>query len=163
MPNRFDLLRPETIQVLSDSGWDPQRKMDVSRWMEVFRQEGYAPSLRAEEVLSTLGGLSVEPVNKTGPYFSNDEPFSFDPISCGNQRGMALEIEQALGGRYFPIGEWLSYSSVFMEDGGAVVAAGLGWIWSMGSSFEEALELAIYADRPLECLYTDPGLNPWPR
>ncbi|MET3986989.1 hypothetical protein ABIC27_004886 [Streptomyces sp. PvR034] len=130
--------------------------------MEVFLQEGFLSNSRAEEVLSTLGGLTIESVNKSGPYFSNDEPFSFDPISAGNQRGLALEIEQVLGGRYFPIGEWLSYSSVFMESGGKVVAAGLGWIWAMGSSFEDALELAIYADRPLECLHTDSGLDPWP-
>lgn len=94
----------------------------------------------------------------------NDEPFNFDPISAGSgQRGLVSEIEGVLGGRYFPIGEWLSYSSVFIEADGRVIAAGLGWIWEMGSNFEDALNLAICADRPLVCLHSDPGLDPWPQ
>lgn len=108
--------------------------------------------------------MVIEPINQSGPNFSNDEPFNFDPISAGaGQRGLALEIEETLGGRYFPIGEWLSYSSVFVEVSGKVVAAGLGWIWGMGSTFEDALDLAICADHPLVCLHSDPGLDPWPR
>ncbi|GAA4234854.1 hypothetical protein GCM10022254_40730 [Actinomadura meridiana] len=111
-----------------------------------------------------MGGLTVEPIVQSGPNFINDDPFRFDPLRAGSgHRGMATEIEEVLGGNYSPIGEWLSYSSVFIEDGGTVVASGLGWIWRMGSSFEEALELAICSAHPLECLYSDPGLNPWPR
>jgi len=40
---------------------------------------------------------------------------------------------------------------------------GMGWMWELGSTFEEALELAICADRPLICRYTRPGIEPWPR
>jgi hypothetical protein len=161
---RFDSLRPDLLQALRDSGWHPQRRVDVGLWLDSLRQEGYAPNPKAEEILAALGGLVIEPINQSGPNFSNDEPFSFDPISAGaGQRGLVLEIEEALGGQYFPIGEWLSYSSVFVESGGKVVAAGLGWIWGMGSTFEDALELAICADRPLVCLHSDPGLDPWPR
>ncbi|WP_120719582.1 SUKH-3 domain-containing protein [Streptomyces hundungensis] len=161
---RFDSLCPELLQALSDAGWDPQRRVDVSAWSDALRQEGYVPNQQVDEVLAALGGLTIEPVNQAGPNFSNDEPLNLDPISAGSgQRALALEIEQVLGGQYFPIGEWLSYSSVFMEADGRVVAAGLGWIWEMGSSFEDALELAICADRPLVCLYSDPGLDPWPK
>ncbi|GLY24029.1 hypothetical protein Misp04_37610 [Micromonospora sp. NBRC 101691] len=138
--------------------------MDAGPWIDSLRRQGYVSHSKAEEVLVALGGLVIEPVNQSGPNFSNDEPFNFDPLSAGvGQRGLALEIEGVLGGHYFPVGEWLSYSSVFVESGGRVVAAGLGWIWEMGRTVEGAVELAVYADRPLVCLHSDAGLEPWPR
>lgn len=161
---RLDSLHPDLRQALYDSGWHPQRRVDTTSWLATLTREGYEPNSAAEDILIMLGGLVVEPISHSGPNFSNDEPLSFDPISAGvGQRALALDIEAALGGRYFPIGEWLSYSSVFIEASGRVVAAGLGWVWGMGSTFEEALELAICANRPLVCLHSDPGLDPWPR
>ncbi|MFG2021189.1 SUKH-3 domain-containing protein [Actinomadura geliboluensis] len=161
---RLNSLHPDLRQALYNSGWCPQRRVDAGAWFASLRCEGYVLNSKAEDILCTFGGLAIEPINQSGPNFANDEPFNFDPISAGaGQRGLALEIEEALGGSYFPIGEWLSYSSVFVESGGTVVAAGLGWIWGMGSSFEAALELAVCASRPLICLHSDPGLDPWPR
>ncbi|MEU6172771.1 SUKH-3 domain-containing protein [Streptantibioticus parmotrematis] len=160
----FDSLRPDLLQALRDAGWESRRRVDIDPWVASLRQEGYHSNVKAEEILAALGGLVVQPVNKFGPNFSNDEPLNFDPISGGSgQRALALEIEEVLGGRYFPVGEWLSYSGVFVEARGRMVAAGLGWIWEMGATFEDALELAVCADRPLVCLHSDPGLEPWPR
>jgi hypothetical protein len=161
---RFDSLRPDLLQDLRDAGWHSQRSVDAGPWLRSLQQEGYQLNSKAEEILVALGGLVIEPVNNSGPNFGNDEPFNFDPISAGvGQRALALEIEEALGGKCFPIGEWLSYSSVFVEVSGRVVAAGLGWIWGMGSTIEDALTLAVCADRPLVCLHSDSGLKPWPQ
>ncbi|MER5217621.1 SUKH-3 domain-containing protein [Streptomyces sp. NPDC002838] len=160
---RFESLRPDTLAALSVSGWRPHRCVSISHWIEPLADEGYRVHPLAEEVLATMGGLTIEPTNRVGPNFSNDEPFAFDPLAAGaGQRDMAVEVESVLGGTYFPIGEWLSYSSVFMESEGRVIATGLGWIWELGPTFEEALELAVFADRPLICLHSDPGLDPWP-
>jgi hypothetical protein len=160
----FASLRPDLLHALRSAGWQPDRKVSVGPWLEALQREGYVPHREAEEILAALGGLEIEPVNRSGLHFSNDEPFKIDPIAAGSgHRDLALEIEKILGGTYFPIGEWLSYSSVFIEAGGRVVAAGLGWIWEMGRTFEGALELAVFADRPLLCLHTDPGLDPWPK
>ncbi|MEU3512222.1 SUKH-3 domain-containing protein [Streptomyces longwoodensis] len=160
----YDLLCPELQSALRAAGWYPERRFDITQWVTSLQQEGYVLNPPAEKVLSTLGGLVIEPVNRMGSNFSNDEPFSVDPVSAGaGQHALALEIGEILGGQYFPIGEWLSYSTVFIEFGGNVVAAGLGWIWGLGDTFESALELAICAHRPLVCLHSDPGLDPWPR
>ncbi|MFD5622408.1 SUKH-3 domain-containing protein [Streptomyces yangpuensis] len=157
-------MSPDLLQALRGAGWHPQRRVGVNSWINSLQREGYLSSPQVEEILAALGGLVIEPINWSGPNFTNGEPFNLDPISAGSgQLGLASEIERVLGGRYFPIGEWLSYSSVFIGVDGRVVAAGLGWIWEMGSTFEEALELAICANRPLICLHSDPGLDPWPR
>jgi hypothetical protein len=160
---QFDSIHPDVLAAISASGWLPGRRVDVDRWIAPLRGEGYRVSPLAKEILSSLGGLVVDPVNISGPNFSNDEPLNFDPISAGSgQRELAEEVENILGGSYFPIGEWLSFSSVFVESGGRVVATGMGWIWELGKTFEEGLELAVRAHRPLICLHSDSGLDPWP-
>ncbi|MFH9858240.1 SUKH-3 domain-containing protein [Streptomyces sp. NPDC017202] len=161
---RFDSLGEDLLGALVASGWSMGRKVDTGQWVKPLEGEGYRAHPLAEEILAAVGGLSIEPVNRVGPNFSNDEPYNFDPFAAGSgQRGLAEEIESVLGGDYFPIGEWLSYSSVFVEAEGRVVAAGMGWIWGLGSTFEDSLELAFCANRPLVCLYSDPGLDPWPK
>ncbi|MCX5613493.1 SUKH-3 domain-containing protein [Streptomyces sp. NBC_00047] len=160
---KFGLLRQDLLEALSSSGWSPQRRVSITHWVDILTREGYRSHPLAQEVLATMGGLCIEPLNPVGPNFSNDEPFNFDPISAGaGQLALATEVESILGGTYFPVGEWLSYSSVFVEAGGRVIAAGMGWIWELGTTFEEALELAVCANRPLVCLHSDPGLDPWP-
>ncbi|MFH8982963.1 SUKH-3 domain-containing protein [Streptomyces varsoviensis] len=161
---RFDSLSQATLGALAVSGWNPERAVDAVQWVKPLEDEGYRIHPLAEEVIAKLGGLSVEPVNRVGFNFTNDEPYNFDPFAAGSgQRALAVEVERVLGGHYFPIGEWLSYSSVFVEEGGSVVAAGMGWIWDLGSTFEESLELAVCATRPLLCLHSDPGLDPGPQ
>ena len=160
---RRDSLSQVTLRALVASGWSRGRTVDSDQWVKPLESEGYRVHSLAQEVLTEMGGLSVEPTNRVGPNFTNDEPCNFDPFAAGSgQRALAMEVESVLGGQYFPIGEWLSYSSVFIEAGGRVVAAGMGWIWELGSTFEESLELAVCAARPLRCLHSDPGLDPWP-
>ncbi|GGL01188.1 SUKH-3 domain-containing protein [Mangrovihabitans endophyticus] len=160
---RFDLLNRDLLGALGAAGWSAGRAVDPAQWVVPLEREGYRAHSLAEEVLSALGGISIEPISRAGPNFANDEPYNFDPIAAGaGQYELALEIESVLGGSYFPIGEWLSYSSVFLESEGRVVATGMGWIWELGATFEDSLELAVCANRPLLCLYSDPGLDPWP-
>ncbi|WP_445954616.1 SUKH-3 domain-containing protein [Streptomyces sp. LNU-CPARS28] len=159
---RFDVLSQDLIGALVASGWSSERSVDHARWVEPLEREGFRAHPLVKEVLSARGGISLQPVNRVGPNFSNEEPWNFDPFAGGSgQRDLAVDVEGVLGGEYFPVGEWLSYSSVFLEAGGRVVAAGLGWIWELGSTFEESLELAVCANRPLVCLHADPGLDPW--
>lgn len=160
----FGSLSEDLLGALIASGWSVGRKVDGSQWLEPLEDEGYRSHPLAEEILTALGGLSIDPTNRIGPNFRNDEPYNFDPIAAGSgQRDLARQVESVLGGDYFPIGEWLSYSSVFVEARGRVVATGMGWIWELGPTFEDSLELAVCASRPLACLYSDPGLDPWPR
>ncbi|NJQ04333.1 SUKH-3 domain-containing protein [Streptomyces lonarensis] len=163
-PIRFDSLSEELIGALVASGWSADRRVDAGQWVEQMEREGYRSHPLAVEILATVGGLSIDPLNRVGPNFSNDEPYNVDPIAAGSgQRGLAKEVEDVLGAYCFPIGEWLSFSSVFVEAGGRVVAAGMGWIWELGPTFEDSLEMAVRANRPLRCLHSDPGLDPWPR
>jgi hypothetical protein len=148
---------------LKRKGWTPDRSVPVAQWVAEL-DEQYRISSLAKATLSAFGELSLGPVNTVGPNFMNDEPLTFDPIAAGfGHQEFAAEIEDALGGNRYPIGEWLGFSSVYIEDGGWVVATGLGWIWELGHSIEEAIEFALMANHPLKCLKVlDEEGDPWP-
>lgn len=149
---------------LEAAGWTPDRSIDIPAWIEELEPQGYRLSEPAGAALRSFGGLEFGPINRTGPNFSNDEPFNIDPILAGSGHyALAEELEREIGGSWFPLGEWLSHSSVFISDRGRVVATGLGWIWDVGSSMEDAIEFALMAHRPLRCLKAlSPGAKPWP-
>jgi hypothetical protein len=154
----------ESVEALRRAGWHEDRQADVSEWVEQLAGQGYLINDMARQVLTLFGGLSVEPVNEVGPNFENGEPLNFDPIDAGfGHHVLAEELHESLGGNWYPIAEWISFSSVFVEDSGWTVATGLGWIWELGKSIAEAIDLALLARRPLLCLKVlTPGLKPWP-
>lgn len=149
---------------LVTGGWAPERSVDIAEWVEELGEQGYRLNEAADTILHAFGGLSFGPINIDGPNFSNDEPLVVDPILAGfGHRQLAEELEAALGGNWYPVAEWLSSSSVYVEDSGWFVATGMGWIWDLGHSIEEAVEFALMANHPLRCLaVVTPGLRPWP-
>jgi SUKH-3 immunity protein of toxin-antitoxin system len=149
---------------LKSAGWTPGRKFDISDWVDELGDEGYRLTEVAAAALTSYGGLELGPINVHGPNFSNDDPLIFDPILAGfGHYVLAEELERELGGTWYPLGEWLSSASVFVDWNGWTVATGMEWIWELGSSVEEAVEFALMAHRPLVCLRVlSPGVKPWP-
>ncbi|MFI9384813.1 SUKH-3 domain-containing protein [Kutzneria sp. NPDC052558] len=150
---------------LESAGWSADRQIDIDGWVSELAAQGYEIDVVVDRALRSFGGILVEPVNVTGPNFSNDEPLNVDPILAGSGHfELARQLTAELGGNWFPFGEWLSYSSLFVENSGWTVATGMDWIWDVGPSVEEAIEFALMAHRPLTCLETlTPGVKPWPR
>ncbi|MEU3024089.1 SUKH-3 domain-containing protein [Nocardiopsis alba] len=153
----------ELILALQNEGWSPGRKVDVTRWVEYLKLDGYHINPTARVFLESFGGLSLSPLNREGPNFKNDEPLTIDPMACGSlHHHMATELENVPGGSFYPIGEWLSYADTFIGEDGRIVSTGMGWVWGLGENLADSLELAIFANRPLKCLHSNPGLEPWP-
>ena len=161
----FTRFSAEVREELKNAGWTAARSVPLGDWIAELGGQGFRISTIAAEALGAFGGLSMVPVNTVGPNFANDEPLTIDPILAGSgHRELALELEASIGGNWYPIGEWLSFSSVFIEDTGWVVATGLGWIWELGPSIEEAIEFALMANHPLKCLRVlSDGAEPWPK
>lgn len=154
----------QVLAELESAGWTPDRSVDISAWVNELEPQGYRLSEPAEEALRSFGGLELGPVNLTGPNFSNGESLNIDPILAGSGHyALAEELEHEIGENWFPLGEWLSYSSVFIGDSGRVVATGMGWIWEVGSSIEDAIEFALMAHHQLRCISVmAPGAKSWP-
>jgi len=155
---------PAVLAALEKAGWSVGRSIDISAWVAELAEQGYRISEVAQQALASYGGLSFGPVVVDGPNFSNDEPLTVDPILAGSgHRALAEELEREVGGNWYPFGEWLSYSSVFIRDDGWMVATGMGWIWELGSSVDDSIEFAVMASHDLKCLKVlTPGGKPWP-
>src|SRR5262245_43905958 len=163
MEKRYPFSDP-VLAELRAAGWSPDRAYDVSQWVAELGGEGYRLTGVAEAALVAYGGLELNPINSTGSNFGNHEPFTFDPVLAGfGHYVLADELERELGGSWYPLGEWLSGASVFVDANGWTVATGLGWVWELGASVEDAIEFALMAHRPLICLRVlSPGVEPWP-
>jgi hypothetical protein len=150
-----------TLSSLERAGWRPGRSTIATAWVRECVAGGYVLHGAGDAALREFGGLCVEPSSVKGPNFSNDEPFMIDPTLVGS--GFQGELGEAIGGGWWPIGEWLSNASVLMRQDGLVVAAGFSWVWKLGDSMDDAIEFAVRAHRPLECLaVVDEGVDPWP-
>ncbi|WP_166664485.1 SUKH-3 domain-containing protein [Actinophytocola oryzae] len=149
---------------LKAAGWSPERRYDVSQWTAALSDEGYRESAVATAALVSYGGLELNPTNSEGPNFGNYEPLIFDPILAGSGHyALAEELQRELGGSWYPLGEWITSASVFVDTNGWTVATGMDWIWELGASVEDAIEFALAAHRPLICLRVlNPNSDPWP-
>ncbi|MEV6830351.1 SUKH-3 domain-containing protein [Amycolatopsis sp. NPDC051102] len=160
----IDVFPDPVLRALQRAGWRPDRRVDTSAWEAELAAEGYRLRPAAAVALRSFGGLTLPLLNRSGPNFANDEPLTVDPIAAGaGHHELARELASELGGNWYPLGEWLSSSSVFVEDSGRVVATGLGWLWELGESVSAAVVFAMTAHRPLTCLRVlAPGASPWP-
>jgi hypothetical protein len=156
-------LELSTTSALRRAGWYPGRDVDIAAAFVTLEEVGYALSPVAARLLRAISGLKVEPAVVAGPNFSNDEPLLVDPVGVGKRhRDEAVEIGSALGGDWYPLGWWLSYSHVFMESSGAMSAYADGLVWDLGRSPSEGMNLMVSATRPLVCVHASAGVKPWP-
>ncbi|WP_412775467.1 SUKH-3 domain-containing protein [Streptomyces mirabilis] len=139
---RFDSLDPDLLQALRDASWHSQRRVDASPWLDSLQQEGYQPNSKAEEILVALGGLVIEPVNKSGPNFSNDEPFNFDPISAGLASGpWHWRLRKLWGGAIFP---YRRMAQLFERLRGGRWEGRCRWPWmDLGNGFHHRRRLGV--------------------
>jgi hypothetical protein len=157
-------LNPATVSALRLAGWFPERHLDVSSDIHSLEAQGYIPSPLATEFLESFQRLKIGPAREDGPNFINGEPFFVDAVGVGGRhQDESSAIESVMGGSWFPIGWWLSYSHVFMRQDGALAAYANGLIWSIGSTPCEGLDLMVSADRPLICVHAPEGMKPWPK
>lgn len=130
-PGKFSA---EVLAALAAAGWTPDREVDVANLLSVLEESGFRPHPLAREVLESFRGLVVEPVNREGPGFPNGEPLTFDPLAAADHLSPLKELEEVLGGHYYPLGEWLSCSNVYLEAGGRMVADDSGQIIELGAA-----------------------------
>lgn len=114
---------PTRMAALRLAGWFPGRCVDVSSDIRSLEGQGYVPSPVTTDFLASFRGLKIGPAREDGPNFISGEPFFVDAVGAGGRhQDEASVIGSVIGGSWFPVGWWLSYSHVFMRQDGAVAA-----------------------------------------
>lgn len=151
------------LSALLSSGWSVERSIDIESPLHYLLGRGYSASPLIVEFLKSFWGLKVFPVCEEGANFINGEPFLVDPVGVGRRHyEESLFIASIVDGDWFPVGWWLSYSHVFMNQEGVMVAYANGLVWSLGGTPCEALNLMVGSIGSLVCVHSPEGVEPWP-
>lgn len=97
-----NLLDPYVVSVLEKSGWNENRKIDISSWKAVLVDEGYSIFSYAEEILENFGGIEIN--DKDDRIYSCPQ-FDFDPVNAASGEFDRLDYYQSIAhDQLFPIG-----------------------------------------------------------
>ncbi|MGV9414400.1 SUKH-3 domain-containing protein [Nocardia sp. NPDC003693] len=144
----IDWPSPVTAQAVAESGWTPQRRIDIAEWLEELRAEGYYMSPAATGILESFGKLALRPADTTDALWGAD-PYFFDPIEVG--AGMYeryAELEEQVGHRMSPLAANASGTGfLLILDDGRVVADDAQGLWLLGDTFPEAIDVALRRHR----------------
>ena len=75
------LIEPYVVSALQKIGWHENRKIDISYWKAVLKNEGYIIFDYAEELLENFGGIEVNSIIAT---IYSCAQFDFDPLNAAS-------------------------------------------------------------------------------
>lgn len=139
------IVDPTVLELLRASGWDVDRKVDISEWVAKLEAAGYAMNRESRRVLSSFGGLTVLPATFDRQVYS-PSPVRFDPLLL-RWLGRPTPWEQKLGTVLSPLGECHEDSSLFIDEAGRLYAQWDALMECEGESFEDSLRTLLLADR----------------
>jgi hypothetical protein len=136
---------PDISLALQASGWTDARSIAVDLWVRELEGAGYEMNQRALEVLSSLGGLSVEPVVSDAQVY---QPTSihFDPLRLRWQPRL-VPWERELGTSLSPLGEGYDDSSIYIGEDSKLYANWNGLFAVLGEDFEDSLATLLFAKK----------------
>ncbi|MFE3194321.1 SUKH-3 domain-containing protein [Nocardia sp. NPDC059240] len=145
---RFFWPNPITTQVVTAAGWTPARRIDISMWVDRLEGEGYEVTAAAAAILEGFGNLALH-VPETPDAGLHAETLFFDPVDVGS--GMYeryADLELSIGHRMTPLAvNSAGTAFLLILDNGAVVSDGPRGLHLLGSTFPQALDLAIRRHR----------------
>lgn len=98
------------LNILQESGWNVNRKLDVCSWISILSDEGYVINDYAYSILQELGDIQIR--------VSGDEShygvcMHFNPINAASGEYDRMEVfDSASNDELFPVGEcydWVIY------------------------------------------------------
>jgi len=111
----FGRINRDVLVAMESAGWYSGRFLkEAESWYGELCGAGYTENPVALDFLKELGGLVIDPIESEGARFGNYEPLNIDPFSA-DAMGVSFfeEMSDLVQEPCFPVGEWLSYSSVF--------------------------------------------------
>lgn len=166
MPNSpvLDVLawpNPVTARAITDSGWSPTRRIDITAWVDRLESEGYTVSPPAAAILQNFGNLALHPPAVPEARWPAS-PLVFDPIEVGH--GMYeryMDLESALGHRMTPLAaDSTGTTFVLILDDNRVVSDTVQGLHLLAGTFPAALDLLLRRHRIPDLLLAYDGARP---
>ncbi len=133
------------LEALYASGWSDSRRVDITLWIIELEAAGFFMNRCAREVLSSLGGMVIQPVlSETQVYLPS--PVAFDPLRL-KWGSRPISWEQKLKTTMSPLGECFDDSSLFIDEDCRLYAAWSGILERLGGSFEDSLSTLLFAQK----------------
>ena len=134
---------PKLRDALCLAGWAEEREVDISTWVQEMEKTGYSMNSCSRLVLSSLGGLTIAPIESPEQVYQPTLTF-FNPMLL--KWGLRpTPVEERLGTVLSPLGECLGDASMFIAEDSSMYAEWSG-IWKrLGQDFEDSLATLIFA------------------
>lgn len=145
----------ELQNVLRESGWTPERRCDVSTWIEVLAQEGYAPLLEATAILRNFATLRLYPAARRRERWAAPFSLVFDPLTASGDFSRVREYQDRLHLQFFPIAYTCVHGPLFLADNHKIYAD-VDLLNPLARSFEQLLQrLLLNHTNELEAAHRD--------
>jgi hypothetical protein len=142
---------------LEEAGWSDDYHFDAAEWARVLEADGFSVTAPGVAALEELGGLTIVPPRRSGAAYASG-PMIMKPLMRIGESPRIKLLEEALGRRMCPIGEWYNEYILLVADDGSVYAETTYQVRRLGNDLAEALHRMIVADaRPEPIELTDTG------
>lgn len=127
----------EAEAILRASGWSPDRKIDVSAWVERLRRDGNRVFPVAVSILESFGALRLNHAASGG---SSRYDFEINPTYWYGERERVADIEAILASRLCPLGEESGGAMLAVLADGKVISEFEGEVHLIGENWALALD-----------------------
>lgn len=141
----MNIRNSELAKALSASGWTQDRDVDIDTWVVALEAAGYVMNRNAREVLRSLGGLTIEPLESEDQVYK-PSPIVFDPMRLRWLPRLA-SWERALGMTLSPLGECYEGSSLYIGEDDRLYANWDALVECLGEDFEDSLATLVLATK----------------
>ncbi|MFJ3502060.1 MULTISPECIES: SUKH-3 domain-containing protein [unclassified Streptomyces] len=136
---------PAVRDSLEAAGWHPDRRVDISRWVNMLEERGFRLNPLALQIWENLGGLTI----RSSPVRDPGSSLYVDPVdACVDAPEESEELADVYGASFSPLGMWSIQYRSWISESGRVLAIGPGIVWELGKTFPEALHFVVIGESP---------------
>jgi len=133
-------------QQFKKSGWKKERKVNIDKWLEKLKGQGFTPTPFAEAILSNFGGLTIDPVSDDDCQYCA-EPVTFNPLLEDSASPEAIHSwEKDFNLELFPLGLTSDGLRVLIGKDEKIYGATSDMFFKCGQNLNEGLQNLILAN-----------------
>ncbi|MFF2087805.1 SUKH-3 domain-containing protein [Nocardia sp. NPDC058176] len=149
---QYDWPSPLTERTLTECGWSPDRRVDMSSTIRTLESIGYHFSPESVDILSNFGGLWIYPPEIESAQWAGD-PVQFDPMDpFEGLPEQYFSLQERLGQTLSPLGRSGGEMGYSILADGRLIGDWTAGVLVLGNTFTEGMDLIVRRYRQPEWL-----------